>query len=171
MAISPDTRLLVRERYAYRCGYCGVDEVSTGNELEIDHFQPQSFGGTEAWDNLVYACSACNRYKSNYWHKAEAPEHFRLLHPLRDDIKSHIIALPNGYLRGLTPQGAFQIELLRLNRPQLIAHRRKAADELRKEETTRQLKVVNAQFQIRLDYLEQEIQQITERIRRLPDNQ
>ena len=35
----------VRERYGFRCGYCGVTEVDVGGELTVDHFRPVSAGG------------------------------------------------------------------------------------------------------------------------------
>ena len=39
---------LIRQRYAYACGYCGVNEVSAGGVLTIDHYRPLSAGGTIA---------------------------------------------------------------------------------------------------------------------------
>ena len=116
---------LVRQRYGFRCGYCGVSETDVGGELSIDHFRPLSDGGDESDDNLVYSCIRCNQHKG-----ALRPDHSdagqsnRLLHPLRDDLSLHIQEDPNtGQLDGLTPQGLFHIQALRLNRPPLVAHR------------------------------------------------
>jgi hypothetical protein len=48
----------------------------------------------------------------------------RALHPGVDDVSGHVVLDENtGYLHGVTPTGAFHIALLRLNRPQLVAHR------------------------------------------------
>ena len=54
---------LIRQRYAYACGYCGVSETSAGGILTIDHFRPLAAGGDDDLDNLVYACTRCNQYK------------------------------------------------------------------------------------------------------------
>ena len=62
-------------------------------------------GGSDEIDNLVYACPACNRYKSAYWPAADAPEHLRLLHPGRDDLAAHIAETVSGRLVGLTARG------------------------------------------------------------------
>ena len=58
---------LVRQRYGYACGYCGVTEISAGGVLTIDHFHPLSADGDDNLDNLVYACVRCNQYKHTYW--------------------------------------------------------------------------------------------------------
>ena len=67
MAISDEKRHAVRKQYNFACGYCGISEIDAGCELEIDHFQPIKYGGTDEQDNLVYACTACNRNKASYW--------------------------------------------------------------------------------------------------------
>lgn len=116
------TRDDVRERFAFRCGYCQVDEVAAGATLTVDHHRPRSCGGTDHDDNLVYACSRCNEHKGAYWHDDDPP-HIPLLHPGRDDLTTHLHAADNGHLVGRTPLGAFFVEKLRLNRSPLVAHR------------------------------------------------
>ena len=59
MAISDSKRNTVREKYNFTCGYCGISEIDAGSQLEVDHFHPLKHGGTDDWDNLVYACPAC----------------------------------------------------------------------------------------------------------------
>ena len=56
-------RQAVFERDGYTCQYCGCsgDEVN----LEIDHVIPVSRGGVSDIRNLVTACEACNRSKSD----------------------------------------------------------------------------------------------------------
>jgi len=78
-----DLRAQVRERFDFRCGYCGVSDTQVGAPLTIDHFQPRSRGGLDDIDNLVYCCHACNEHKADYW-QPNAVE--RILHPLRDDL-------------------------------------------------------------------------------------
>lgn len=127
MAISTELREQVRRLYYYRCGYCGVHERDVGNQLEIDHFKPRALGGTDELDNLVYCCPACNKFKHNFWPADEAPATVRrLLHPRRDNFHEHVSEAEDGRLIALSPTGAFHIQQLHLNRPQLLAwrHRR-----------------------------------------------
>lgn len=49
-------RLRLRQRYVFRCGYCGVTETEAGTELTEDHYQPVVRGGTNDLDNIAYAC-------------------------------------------------------------------------------------------------------------------
>jgi 5-methylcytosine-specific restriction endonuclease McrA len=47
-----------------RCMYCLAEEADS-TQIEVDHRLPRSRGGTEAWENLVLACTACNRRKGD----------------------------------------------------------------------------------------------------------
>lgn len=54
-------KLVKREifrRDNYTCQYCGKQ-----HDLTIDHVLPRHRGGTHSWQNLVTACSTCNRKK------------------------------------------------------------------------------------------------------------
>jgi hypothetical protein len=139
----------VRDRYRRTCGYCGVTEITVGGELTLDHYQPRSAGGGDVLGNLVYACVRCNQYKSDFWPDSTELAHgWRVLHPGVDDVSGHVVLDENtGCLHGATPTGAFHITLLRLNRPQLVAHR--LAHSLQKviEEKIRLLEQQNAELQ------------------------
>ncbi|HLJ57701.1 MAG TPA: HNH endonuclease [Chthonomonadaceae bacterium] len=133
------TRPRIRVLYDYRCGYCGVRESDAGARLTVDHFRPRSDGGEDDIDNLVYCCHGCNEFKGDYWHTDESQ---RLLHPVREDIGAHLAEAEAGRIRALTARGAVHIDVLRLNRPELIAYRlqRQAEDALiRDHEQTLQL--------------------------------
>jgi hypothetical protein len=119
--IRTQTKRIVRAVYAFRCGYCGVSEAQCGAELTYDHFRPQSQGGTDEVANLVYACHACNEFKGEYWLEGEET---RLLHPLTDDLKQHIVEETSGILRPLTALGQVFIDQLQLNRSALTENRR-----------------------------------------------
>lgn len=123
MAIALETRAAVRTAYGGRCGYCGVHETAVGGELELDHYHPRAAGGSDDIENLVYACTACNRFKGDYAPGRDAPESLRLLHPRRDDLSVHIEESAYGRLLGRTPRGWFHIQRLHLNRPQLVERR------------------------------------------------
>lgn len=115
-------REALRRRFEYRCGYCGTCEVDVGGELTVDHFQPRACGGSDAPDNLVYACVVCNDYKGDYWNPG-SPE--RILHPLHDCMAEHIRECDDGTLQPLTATGRFHTGRLQLNRPQLVLQRRR----------------------------------------------
>ena len=139
----------VSNRFQRSCGYCGVTEITVGGELTIDHYRPRAAGGSDDQDNLVYACVRCNQYKGVFWPDSTDLAHGRrVLHPGVDDISGDVVTDENtGYLHGLTPTGVFHIALLRLNRPQLVAHR--LAEHLQRvfEEKTRLLEQQNAELQ------------------------
>lgn len=54
-------RFDILERDGFTCNYCGL--VAEEIDLEIDHVHPKSQGGSDDPDNLVTACSDCNRGK------------------------------------------------------------------------------------------------------------
>jgi CRISPR/Cas system Type II protein with McrA/HNH and RuvC-like nuclease domain len=53
----------------YRCVYCGRDmlvDFDSWMSIEIDHVVPASKGGADSIENLVTACSVCNKLKSRF---------------------------------------------------------------------------------------------------------
>jgi hypothetical protein len=58
-----DTRVQwnVFRRDAYRCRYCGKDDVP----LTVDHLVPWEQGGPSVPENLVAACKNCNKTRGN----------------------------------------------------------------------------------------------------------
>ena len=108
-------------QFNYACGYCGTTETEAGAKLTVDHFQPTSQGGADASQNWVYCCFACNGHKHDYWSQDEG---FALLHPQQDDFSPHWQQRDDGLLAPLTERGRVHIEILHLNRPQLVAKRR-----------------------------------------------
>lgn len=139
----------VRERYAYSCGYCGVHESDVGAILTVDHHHPTVHGGTNDDENLVYCCHRCNEHKGAYWHQVQVP-HIRLLHPLKDNLTLHLRQPQNGQLVGGTPEGPFYIQRLRLNRPQLIEHRRRKHEDRKRLNEVKNLRqqIYNLQQQL-----------------------
>jgi len=78
--LSAYTRIVVFNKTDGRCYYCGVELTeyrkkpttrAIGWKIDrtvfcVDHFLPKSSGGTDAIDNLVPSCHACNTQKKNY---------------------------------------------------------------------------------------------------------
>lgn len=58
-------------RDKWRCQYCG--ESVTSKNATLDHFIPQSKGGTHAAENLRTACILCNSVKSGRLFEEAAP--------------------------------------------------------------------------------------------------
>lgn len=153
--IRAQIKRLIRSIYVMRCGYCGVSEEEAGAELTYDHFQPQSKGGSDGKENVVYACHACNEFKGEYFGETEAT---RLLHPLRDDWKEHFRLEPDGTLYGVTPTGERCVRVLHLNRLPLVLRRK---NELRQEMAANNYRTINAW----LDAITERIQRIEGRLR------
>lgn len=150
-----DLRTQVRERFDFCCGYCGVSETQAGAQLTLDHFQPRSQGGGNALENLVYCCHACNENKGDYWQPDAAA---RILHPLRDDLNEHLREQADGTLDALSDTGVFHIRRLRLNRPELIAHRlskrRDRAADQHEADLREQLRLAEERYQSLLARIE-----------------
>lgn len=66
----PEKRREVYERDQWICQYCG-ERVSPENAT-LDHFVPQSKGGTHKKENLRTACLLCNSIKSGKTHEEAA---------------------------------------------------------------------------------------------------
>jgi len=151
MTVSAQQSREVRARARAACEYCGITETDLGGGLTIDHYQPQSCGGSDELDNLVYCCHTCNGFKADTWH-AKA-DHARILNPRVDIAAQHLLALPDGTLQPLSPIGTWTIDKLRLNRHQLVAHRLHEAShnkvmealkllrDLRREQISRQMEL------------------------------
>jgi HNH endonuclease len=150
-------REALRQRFQFRCGYCGVSEQDAGAELTVDHFQPGSRGGLDESENWVYCCHACNEFKGDFWQPDSTK---RILHPIREDVKAHLTEQIDGTLVANNNTAAFHIERLNLNRPQLVAFRL----ERRLSQAARD---TQADLLKRLQELENQLQSLTEQIERL----
>lgn len=161
MRIADEVRILVRQRTGYTFEFRGVTETDTGGELTVDHFQPQSQGGVDALDNLIYACHRCNQYKLDYW--PVEPEDPHLWNPRNEPASAHFVETSDGTLRPLTATGAFTLARMRLNRSSLVAHRqRKLAqvEEIRLLTKYRELVELHQQLNHQLSVLMDEQSQL-----------
>ncbi|WP_437896360.1 HNH endonuclease [Sorangium sp. So ce124] len=68
------------------CDCCGVSEPLVRGELEIDRFHPLAAGGSDDIENLVYACTMCNRFKGDHAPAPDAPDSLRLLRSHHGDL-------------------------------------------------------------------------------------
>lgn len=67
----PEKRREIVERDGWRCQYCG-EQVTTENAT-LDHFIPQSQGGSNRKENLRTSCLLCNSVKSGKSYDEAAP--------------------------------------------------------------------------------------------------
>lgn len=125
-----------------KCSYCETQTES----LDLDFFRPvrgvdrgrgkvdrlhYCWLGTE-WENYFLACPTCNSIKQNLFpikgrsEKGASLEVLRrserpaLIDPGYDDLSQHLIISPAGQMFGRTVRGASTIDLLKLNRRNLL---------------------------------------------------
>lgn len=67
----PGKRLELFERDNWECQYCG--EKTTKDNATLDHYVPQSKGGSHSKENLRTCCLVCNSIKSGKSYEEAAP--------------------------------------------------------------------------------------------------
>lgn len=143
-----------------KCAYCesGIGKTGVG---EIEHFRPPSGArgmGKEyapnhywwlayEWDNLLMVCQICLKHKRDFFPlenesnraaigatgselKNENP---LLIDPCSEDPSQHLSFSANGVLEGKTKKGKTTIDILGLNRRDIVLERHKAADRFNRE--------------------------------------
>ena len=86
------TRLEVFHRDQYICQYCGRET----RQLTLDHVIPRYRGGQHTWENVVSACTACNRRKAGKTPHEARMELIRPPSPPRGNLPFYI---PYHYLK------------------------------------------------------------------------
>ncbi len=144
----------LHEVFHGKCGYCEI-KIDYPELGTVDRYRPNNgvrdknefhqdlyWWLTFEWDNLIYCCKECNQYKGNYFpikgrralnEKDDYEnEHRMLLNPYLDETDKHLnyIHSNDGHIDALTDEGNQTIELLRLNRTNLLEGRRKARKEI-----------------------------------------
>lgn len=120
--VAVEVRRRVRKAFGDCCAYCKAAESLTVVTFEIEHIVPFARDGQSVFDNLCLACPACNRFKSDHTHgKLGNGNEVRLFHPQQDDWSEHFDwSIDGTFIVGLTDIGAATVDLLRMNRPQVI---------------------------------------------------
>ncbi|MDE0468953.1 MAG: HNH endonuclease signature motif containing protein [Candidatus Poribacteria bacterium] len=118
MSVSEPLRACVASRANERCEYCQYPQEFTTFSLPVDHIVPQAADGPTEPDNLAFACSQCNRYKSSH-QKGTDPvtgADVRLFNPRIDDWTVHfLLNWETGKIEGRTPIGRVTVDTLRMN--------------------------------------------------------
>ncbi|CAL2088869.1 TIGR02646 family protein [Tenacibaculum sp. 190524A05c] len=138
-----------------KCGYCEtkiesplfgtVDRYRPNNGVRDrkDYYQDLYWWLNFKWDNLIYSCKECNQYKGSYFpikgsrvlnEKEDFKgEHRLLLNPYLDEPNDHLGYVIYGepyHVYAISDEGNQTLELLRLNRTNLIEGRKNAKNEI-----------------------------------------
>jgi hypothetical protein len=122
-------RRLVWERAGSRCEYCLLSQACTVLPHEIDHIRARKHHGPTSLENTCLACAQCNGGKGS--NVAAYDPLTGTLVPLfnpRLDIWSEHFVYDGPILIGQTPVGRATIEVLNINLPERVAHRRMLRD-------------------------------------------
>ena len=152
--IDTEIKKYLHEVFHGKCGYCEtkIESLELGT---INRYRPNNgvrdknefhedlyWWLTFEWDNLIYCCKECNQFKGNYFpikgrralneNDDYENEHRMLLNPYLDEPGNHLnyTHSVSGYIDALTDEGNQSIELLRLNRTNLVEGRKKARNEI-----------------------------------------
>lgn len=155
--LDPEVRSALRALCHDKCAYC---ETHKPKDAQVDHYRPVSNAknGPVAkphhyswfayeWANLYLSCAHCRR-KDNYFptdgksaallsslDEARQQERPRLLDPGFDRPEKHLSFTFGGVCAPLSSRGKATIELLKLNRSELVADRRRVLQDLFKQLT------------------------------------
>ena len=122
----PKLRRFVGERARALCEYSLTPARVATQSFSVEHVIPWSQGGPTTPANLALACQGCNGYKLD---RTTAPDprtgaEATLFHPRKMRWGDHFAWSPDGLrILGLTATGRATVDLLRLNRPGLVALR------------------------------------------------
>jgi hypothetical protein len=125
MAITSELRQLVWSRASNLCKYCRMPDEFDPLPFAIDHIRPQYHHGPTAADNLCVCCFSCNSFKAVNiaGHDPETGLLTRLFHPREDRWEEHF-SWDGPEMLGRTPVGRTTIDVLRINLPERVEHRR-----------------------------------------------
>jgi len=115
----------VQQQAHDRCEYCRMPQSGTVLPHEVDHIRSQKHGGLSTMENLCWACAWCNSFKGTdiAAHAPGSDEIVPLFNPRAEAWGDHF-SWEGAVLRGKTPVGSATIELLRINQPERVDHRR-----------------------------------------------
>lgn len=118
-------RKLVWERAEWRCEYCQLSQRDSVLPHEIDHIRAKKHHGPTTLQNTCLACAYCNGSKGSNvaGFDPESGELVPLFNPRGAAWSEHFV-WDGPVLLGLTPVGRATIDVLSVNHPDRVAHRR-----------------------------------------------
>ena len=152
-----DVRAALSELFRSKCAYC--ESPLQARTLAVDHFRPAAgaldLAGSISpdhywwlayeWENLLPCCPECASFKGLRFPvrseraspgaigDALLAEEPLLLDPRRDRPEQHLVFAEDGSVASVTPEGQATIEVLGLNRAQLLSARSAALADVREE--------------------------------------
>jgi hypothetical protein len=123
--ISSELRQLVWSRASDSCEYCQMPDEFDPLPFAVDHIRPQYHHGSSTAENLCVSCFSCNTFKAVNiaGHDPDTGDLTPLFHPRDDEWEAHF-AWDGPQLQGLTAVGRTTIDVLRINLPERLEHRR-----------------------------------------------
>jgi hypothetical protein len=118
-------RQLVWDRARDTCEYCRIPQSLDILPFQIDHVIAEKHHGPTTEDNLAVCCFSDNSYKGPNIAgiDPQTGQITRLFHPRRDVWKEHF-RWDGAELVGLSAIGRATIDVLAINLPERIEHRR-----------------------------------------------
>ena len=118
-------RKQVRERAVDRCEYCRVSQSHDQLPFQVDHVIAEFHHGLTSLDNLAWSCFDCNVYKGTNVAgiDPDSGQIVRLFHPRHDRWNEHF-EWNDSRMNGKSAEGRATIDVLRINLPVRLAHRR-----------------------------------------------
>lgn len=107
------------------CEYCGLPQDLTSLPHEIDHIRARKHRGSHTLQNTCLACAGCNAAKgpNAAGYDPETDTLVPLFNPRQDQWEEHF-AWDGPILLGKTTIGRATIDVLRINGPMRVQHRR-----------------------------------------------
>jgi hypothetical protein len=118
-------RQLVWQRAEHTCEYCHIPQQFDALPFQVDHIIAEKHHGPTAEDNLTLSCYADNAYKGPNIAgiDPETGQLARLFHPRRDEWDVHF-KWNSPVAVGRTAIGRTTIDVLKINLPERVEHRR-----------------------------------------------
>ncbi|NVK64998.1 MAG: AAA family ATPase [Flavobacteriales bacterium] len=143
--IDNELKVSLHETFHGKCGYCET-RIESPEKGTVDRFRPNNGVRDKKeyyqdlywwlnleWSNLIYCCKECNQYKANYFpilgvrvfsrEESLNSEQPQLLNPCDDNPDQHFVFDYKGNIGSETEKGHQTIELIRLNRTNLLSRR------------------------------------------------
>lgn len=118
---------LLAARAGFCCEYCFSQSKFGLQTFSAEHIQPQARGGETTLDNMAFSCQGCNGYKGiKTTARDPTTKNVVPLYNPRQDRWEDYFEWSEDFLTiiGLTPSGRATVDLLRVNRAEVVNLRR-----------------------------------------------
>lgn len=168
----------LRIEFERKCVYCQAPDTVRGYDaFGVDHYRPKKRFPAQAtaYDNLFYACNACNARKGAYWPAAEHESTRFIPNPCDHEMFRHL-RYAHARVEARTEAGRVALDLLDLNDSDAVAWREMILTALalalqKEQETTRVLEALRQKSETEpSDELESAIARLQGELRALEEH-